>query len=310
MQTHIAEALQILQALGMPKQQQNERSALTLLAIVNVSPEASWADADNPLIGITPMMDFFARKYGKQYQPNTRETVRRQTVHQFLQGGLITMNPDAPTRPINSPHAVYQIETSALQLLRTYGTNQWEQSLGGYLTTVETLQQKYTQERQSKRISVPLPQNSAFTLSPGGQNILIEQIVNSFLPHFAPGGKVIYIGDADEKFAFYEKGDLAALGIQMEEHGKMPDVIIYDTSTKRLILMEAVTSHGPINAKRQQELLHLFQHATIPVILITAFLSRKVMNKYFNEISWETEIWCADAPSHMIHLNGDKFLAH
>ena len=308
MQSHIEEALIILKALGLPRQQQNERSALTLLALSHMTPETNWRDADNPLVGITPMMEFFAQHYGKAYKPNTRETVRRQTVHQFLQAGLITINPDHPARPVNSPKAVYQIETSALELLRTYGTEDWGRNLSAYLATVETLQQKYAQERQASRLVVPLAQNPALTLSPGGQNVLIQQIIANFVPNFAPEGKVLYIGDADEKFAVYEKENLAALNVQVEEHGKMPDVIVHDPVRNRLILMEAVTSHGPVDAKRREELLYLFQASTSNVILITAFLNRKVMNKYLNDISWETEIWLADAPSHMIHFNGDKFL--
>jgi adenine-specific DNA-methyltransferase len=105
----IQDALNILNALGLPRQQLNERSALTLLSLLGIKPESEWENAGNPLMGITPMMDFFFEYYGKKYAPNTRETVRRQTVHQFLQAALIIANPDKPSRPTNSPKAVYQI---------------------------------------------------------------------------------------------------------------------------------------------------------------------------------------------------------
>ena len=112
----IQEALAILDELGLPREQRNERSALTLLALLDLKPDTRWCQATNPLRGITPMMEFFAEHYGKRYAPNTRETVRRQTVHQFLQAGLIIANPDEPLRPVNSPRAVYQIEPTALEL--------------------------------------------------------------------------------------------------------------------------------------------------------------------------------------------------
>lgn len=146
-QQKIEEALQILKTLGFPRAQQNERSALTLLALLNLKPAMSWSRAESPLRGITPMMDFFREFYGKNYKPNTRETVRRQTVHQFLEAGLIVVNPDQPERPINSPNVVYQIEQGALELLRTFGTSEWEQNLRTYLSSVETLQKRYAQER-------------------------------------------------------------------------------------------------------------------------------------------------------------------
>ncbi len=116
----VQDALVVLRALGFPRQQINERSALTLLALLDLKPATPWAKARDRLIGITPMMDFFAEHYGKMYKPNTRETVRRQTIHQFLDAGLVVINSDKPSRATNSPHSVYQIETGALALLRSF----------------------------------------------------------------------------------------------------------------------------------------------------------------------------------------------
>ncbi|BAY22584.1 type II site-specific deoxyribonuclease [Calothrix sp. NIES-2100] len=135
----IDEALQILIELGLPRAQINERSALTLLALLDLKPNDPWSAAASPLMGITPMMEFMAQQYGKSYKPNTRETVRRQTVHKFLDSALIITNPDASERPINSPKTVYQIEESILELLRTYGTSEWQKSIHTYLASVETL---------------------------------------------------------------------------------------------------------------------------------------------------------------------------
>lgn len=116
--SRIDEVLQILTQMGFPRAQLNERSALTLLALLDLKPTDSWELATSPLMGITPMMNFMAQHYGKTYKPNTRETVRRQTVHQFLDAALIVANPDDLSRPINSPKTVYQIEGSALELYR------------------------------------------------------------------------------------------------------------------------------------------------------------------------------------------------
>jgi adenine-specific DNA-methyltransferase len=100
--------------LGLPRGQLNERSALALLALLELGPETPWADAQSPLRGITPMMEFMTEVYGRRYAPNTRETVRRQTVHQFLDAGLIVQNLDNPERPTNSPGTVYRVESGAL----------------------------------------------------------------------------------------------------------------------------------------------------------------------------------------------------
>lgn len=304
----IDQALTILRDVGLPRAQQQERSALTLLALVDVKPDTPWSEASNPLRGITPMMTFFAEHYGKTYAPNSRETVRRQTVHQFLQAGLITINPDDPERPTNSGQTVYQVESSTLELIRTYGTPDWDKNLRTYLTSVETLAKRYAQERQMRRIPVTLPGGEQLTLSPDGQNILIEQIVNEFCPRFTPGGDVLYIGDTDEKFARYDQEALARLGVVIQEHGKMPDVIVYYQERNWLILIEAVTTHGPVNPKRREELLALFEGCTAGLVFVTAFLTRQAMVRYLGDIAWETEVWVADTPAHMIHFNGERFL--
>ena len=178
----IEEATTVLASLGLPRAQLNERSALTLLALLNLKPETSWADADAPLMGITPIMDYMAEHYGKTYKPNTRETVRRQTMHQFVDAGIAVSNPDRPDRPPNSPKWVYQIEPAALKLLRTYGTPEWEEALETYLETTETLRERYAQRRKMARIPVTINKGLELTLSPGGQNELVERIINEFCP--------------------------------------------------------------------------------------------------------------------------------
>lgn len=304
----IEEAEVILKALGLPRTQQNERSALTLLALLDLKPEMPWTAASNPLCGITPMMEFFSKHYSKTYAPNTRETVRRQTVHQFIQAGLVVINPDNPSRPVNSPKAVYQIERAALALLRSYGTTLWVAKLRDYMTSVDTLARRYARERQMGRIPLQVSEETAIWLTPGGQNVLVEKILTEFCPRFTPGGKLAYVGDAGDKWAYFGEALLASLGVRIEAHGKMPDLVVYYGAENWLVLIEAVTSHGPVNAKRRQELEELFSGSTAALVFVTAFLDRRTMIEYLHDISWETEVWLADTPSHMIHFNGERFL--
>ncbi|MDY6936725.1 MAG: BsuBI/PstI family type II restriction endonuclease [Cyanobacteriota bacterium] len=303
----IDEALDILGQLGLPKKQLNERSALTLLALLEIRPSSTWKDAKSRHIGITPMMDFMAEHYGKTYKPNTRETVRRQTVHQFLDASLILMNPDNPQRPVNSPKTVYQIEENALKLIRKYGTTQWMQTLRVYLNSVETLRQKYAQEREMARIPVVI-EGQERTLSPGGQNVLVKKIIEEFAPRFTPGGRLIYVGDTDEKFVYFAEDALADLGVTVDARGKMPDAIVYFSQKNWLVLIEAVTSHGPINPKRKQELERLFGRAVVPLVMVTAFLNRRAMVEYLPEIAWETDVWVAEDTTHLIHFDGQHLL--
>ncbi len=304
----ISEAIQVLTELGFPRQQLNERSALTLLSLLDIKPEDSWSKANNPLIGITPMMNYFYDHYGKKYAPNTRETVRRQTVHQFVQAALVVSNPDKPSRPTNSPKAVYQIEPSALKLLREFGKKTWKKRLKGYLGAVDTLKRVYANEREMRRIPATIDAGKEIRLSPGGQNVLIKKILDDFCSLFTPGGQIVYVGDAQNKWAYFDSDSLRDLGVDVEEHGKMPDVIVRFTEKNWLVLIEAVTSHGPVDPKRRMELKELFVRSKIGIVYVTAFMNRRIMMKYLNEISWETEVWIAESPTHLIHFNGERFL--
>ncbi|MGF1517967.1 MAG: BsuBI/PstI family type II restriction endonuclease [Nodosilinea sp.] len=305
---YILAARQILVSLGLPRAQQNERSALALLALLNLTPGKAWRDAENPLMGITPIMDWVRQHYGKDYAPNTRETVRRQTMHQFVDAGIALYNPDQPNRPVNSPKAVYQIEPATLALLRRFGTATWHDALTTYLSDRETLIARYAKAREQNQVPVQIAPGKRISISPGDHSELIKQVIEAFAPRFAPGSVLIYAGDTGDKWGYFDAVLLAALGVTIDSHGKMPDVVLHYPARNWLLLVETVTSHGPIDSKRHSELAHLFSTATPGLVYVTAFPNRPVMARYLGEIAWETEVWVADAPSHLIHFNGERFL--
>ncbi|MBN1660377.1 MAG: Eco57I restriction-modification methylase domain-containing protein [Anaerolineae bacterium] len=304
----IEETVEILKALDFPRGQQNERSALTLLALLDLKPEMPWSKASDPLMGITPIMDFCRDYYGRQYAPNTRETFRRHTVHQFVEAGLAVPNPDDPGRAVNSPRFCYQIEPAALELLRAYGTRAWENKLKGYLRSAETLRQRYARARQLKMVPVTLAEGHEFYLTPGEHSRLTKAILDEFAPRFVPGGHVVYVGDTGGKWRYFDEDALHALGVTVDVHGKMPDVVIHHVDKDWLVLVEAVTSHGPVNPKRREELRTLFKDARPALVYVTAFLTRSDMARYASEISWETDVWVQEAGTHLIHFDGERFL--
>jgi len=159
-----------------------------------------------------------------------------------------------------------------------------------------------------RRLPVKLASGEEIRLSPGGQNVLVKKIMDDFCPLFAPGSLVIYVGDTEAKWAYFDHKTLARLGVEIQEHGKMPDVVVYQAEKNWLVLIEAVTSHGPVSPKRRKELKELFSGSTAGLVFVTAFLDRRAMLKYLNDISWETEVWIAESPTHLIHFNGERFL--
>jgi adenine-specific DNA-methyltransferase len=303
----IDDALTILSQLGMPKQQRNERSALTLLALTAVTPASDWKDAQSPLMGITPIMEFAQNYYGRTYAPNTRETFRRFTMHQFVQAGIAVANPDAPLRPVNSPKWVYQIAPRVLELVRDYDHEGWQGLVASYLKEQKSLAEQYAHERDIAMVPLII-KGGSLNLSPGSHSELIRAIIEEFGPRFAPGAEVLYVGDTGSKMIHFDEQAFAMLGLSFDLHGKFPDVVLYYRAMNWLFLIEAVTSHGPVDPKRHAELEDLFATTDTGIVYVTAFPNRKLMARYLADIGWETEVWVADAPSHLIHFNGERFL--
>ena len=304
----LTETIAALTALQFSPKQRNEIAAYTLLAILDLQPDVPWAAAQAPLRGITPIINFIAKAYGVRYAHNTRETVRDDAVKFFVEAGLLLRNPDDPNRPTNSGRTVYQIEPSALALLRKVGTLDWPPALKEYLASREGLKNEIARTRHLARVPVTLPDGSRVALSPGGQNPLIKAIIEHFCPIFSPGGVVIYIGDTENKFVYLEAENLASLGVILDSAAKIPDVIVHYRAKNWLLLIEAVTSAGPVDGKRRKELKELFAGCKAGLVFVTAFETRRTMQSFLSHIAWESEVWIAEDPDHMIHFNGERFL--
>ncbi len=304
----VEEALDVLKQIGLPKRQQNVRSALTLLALLDLRPDGTWKKAKNPLRGITPMMDFFAEHYGKRYAPNSRETVRRQTIHQFLHASLISENPDNPDRPTNSGKTVYQITPESLKLMQSYGEKTWKKHLEMYLATHPLRHGGTPYRRRDGAVSIHVSPAETVRLSAGEHSHLVRDIYVEFTSRFMKKHVPVYVGDTAKKFAYFDRNLLSKLGVNLDPHGKMPDMVMYDTVREWIFVIEAVTSHGPVDTKRRRELQGMFSGAKAGIVYVTAFADRDTMRKYASDISWETEVWVADDPDHMIHFDGERFV--
>lgn len=303
------EAKNILAALGMPAKQCNDNGAYTLLAFAGVGPDTAWQDASNPRLNPHDVLAFARERYGKSYAENTRETIRRQAIHQFVQGGILIRNPDEPELSTNSPRTHYALSDAALSVICAYGTDGFTAQAGDFLQALEGgLVEKHASRRKRAHIPVRLPSGSSVELSPGAHNKLQRDIIELFVPNFAPGARLLYLGDSADKQLVVDQDALAALRVTINKHDKLPDVILYDETRQWLFLVEAVTSHGPMSPKRQQELLDWLRDAQVGLVFVSAFQDFREFNRHAAAIAWDTEAWIAERPEHMIHFNGDRFM--
>ncbi len=302
-------------ALGLPKAQCNDRSGWVLLALANITPSGNWNNATAPLLPTVNIMEFIRNEYGMDYKPNSRETIRRQTLHQFEQARVVDRNRDDPARPTNSKDNNYSLNQPILDILSVYPNGNWEEMVQSYKDAVPELKAQYERALEKNKIPISLPNGETVKLSPGKHNQLHADIVHEFCSRFVgAGGRLLYIGDTASsrkeggKLMFLEADYLQSLGVPPMSHDKLPDVVVYDEERKWLFLIEAVTSHGSVSPKRWIELEEAFKDCKVGLVYVTAFPDRAEFRKNAADVAWETEVWIADNPDHMIHFNGDRFL--
>lgn len=313
----LEEAKEILKELGFPKKQQNETSAYTLLALSGLKEESRWSTAKMISMSVVGskknakypgIMRFVAQHYKKIYAENSRETFRRKSLHQFVQAGFVERNPENPDLPTNSKDNHYRLSKEALKVIKSYKTKFWKKELKNYLDEIGALQDKYTKKRNLKQIPLKLADGKVLKFSPGKHNEVQIAVIKEFGSRFAPGAELLYVGDTAKKDLHRNDEKLKMLNIPIGKNSKLPDVIIYDSKKDWLYLIEAVTSHGPISPKRMLELEELLKNCKSGKIYVTAFPDMTEFKKHSKNIAWETEVWLADLPDHMIHFNGDRFI--
>lgn len=313
----IKQAKEILVALGLPKPQQNDRSALTLLALCNLKEKDKWSKAKAVSMSVMGnkenakyegVMRFIAEHYDISYAENSRESFRRQTLHQFVQAGIVLHNPENPELPTNSKDNHYRLSEDALKVIKSYKSKSWKRELSNFEESIGLLRDKYIKSRELHKIPVRLKSGEKISFSSGKHNELQAAIIEEFAPRFAPGSDLIYVGDTAKKDLYLNKELMERIGMPINQHSKLPDVVLYDSKMDWLFLIEAVTSHGPVSPKRIVELEEMMKSCSAGKIYVTAFSDFKEFKKYTSDIAWETEVWLSEMPDHMIHFNGDKFI--
>ena len=299
----IEETRDFLDRIGMPKAQQADICCYVILAMAGIKPDMQWKEATNEWIRIHDIIQFANSYYGTTYAENSRETFRKQALHHFRTAALVEDNGKAT----NSPNYRYRLTEETLQMLRVRDTIEWQPSLRRFLHYHQSLIEMYASKKKMSMMPVQI-NGQDFSFSPGKHNELQKAIIEEFAPRFAPNSECLYVGDTIEKDLVKNVKKLTELGFEITLHDKMPDVVLYREDKDWLYFVESVTSVGPMDPKRILEITEMTKDVVAGKIFVTAFLDFKTYKRFSEELAWETEVWIAEMPEHMIHLNGDKFL--
>lgn len=291
----------LLKDIGMPVKQQADICALTILAMANLKKTTKWSEASNEWNRIHDIITFVNKNYGVSYAENSRETFRKQALHHFRSAAIVEDN----SKATNSPDYRYRLTDEFVEILRN--CNKSSEPLNDFKMNHLSLIETYASKRNLEKMPVKI-NGEDFSFSKGKHNQLQKAVIEEFAPRFAPNAECLYVGDTIQKDLVKRDERLKELGFKITIHDKMPDVVLYRADKDWIYFIEAVTSVGPMDPKRISEITSMTSEVEVGKIFVTAFLDFKTYKKFANQLAWETEIWIAEMPEHMIHMNGDKFL--
>lgn len=254
------------------------------------------------------IISFMNLHFGEHISPGSYDDIRRKDLCLPVEAGLIVNSSTLEQQATNNPTRGYAFHPLFARLLHAYGKVEWETELSTFMSQREKIQNDIRQKRDAQYIPTHLPSGEKLLLSPGHHNELQRQIIESFLPLFGFDAQILYIGDTTDKFLYRINHRLDSLGFFPLQHDELPDIIAYSESKNILFLIEAVHSTGPMDEIRVNKLKRHLTDCRANLVFITAFLTKKDFRKWADRIAWETEVWIADSPEHLIHFNGYKFL--
>lgn len=305
--------LHILECFGIPMvstPRRLERMAISFMAcgdIKKINDLKRIKDSNSEyFLKTREIIDFVNKHFKEKISSGSYDDIRRKDLKLLTVAEIVLQsNPNSAT---NDSTRGYCINPLYAELIRKYGSKNWETKVNDKLKGIEPLNQKLQRRRQIKKVSVILPTGGKLKFSKGEHNDLQKAIIEEFLPRYGFGAEVLYVGDTSDKYLHLEEKKLKALNFFEISHEKLPDIIAYSKSKNWIYLIEAVHSSGPISEIRLLQLQKLTKKCKVDIVYVTAFLTRPKFRQFMTEIAWETEVWIADNPDHLIHFNGDKFL--
>ena len=307
----INEALEILDSVGIPLNSKTERAmekmAVCFLAVAGVKKD--WSKAiENANLKSRDIIKIVNENFEETISPGSYDDIRRKDLKLLVLADIVINSGVNKRSATNDPTRGYALHPDFKNLIVTYKTKDWKNSLKKFNENKPSLAEILSRKRNLEQIPVKLPSGKPLELSLGEHNVLQKEIIEQFLPRFGSDCSVLYIGDTSNKSLHMEIEELKKLNFFELSHDELPDIIAYSKKNNWLYLIEAVHSSGPMSEIRVHQLKKLLKDSKAELIFVTAFLNRTEFRKWVMDVAWETEVWIADNPDHMIHFNGHKFL--
>lgn len=307
--------LDVFQKIGIPvdgTDRKVERMAKACLAVGKI--KKSFAEAlseeNDGFVRTRDIISFENENYGEHISPGSYDDIRRKDLKLLIEAGIVINSSSKENLATNNPSRGYALSKSFVELLYSYGSEEWDMRLSEYLKEAKSLKEELECRRNLMKVPVTLPGGKRINLSYGAHNDLQKEIIETFLPLFGFGAEVLYVGDTTDKFLHLDEKALKEINFFVLEHDELPDVVAYSHEKNLLYLIEAYHSTGEWNEIRVRKVKRKLKESgcTADVVFFTAFETKNAFKQKAKDIAWETEVWIAESPEHLVHFNGYKFL--
>lgn len=306
--------LDVFQLIGIPVDNTDrklERMAKACLAVGKIKKDFSEACSfEDGFTRTRDIITFENKNFGEDISSGSYDDIRRQDLKLLVEAGIVVNSSSTEEQATNNPSRGYGLSTSFANLLHSFGSSRWEILLNEFRKETKSLKEELERRRDLQKVPVTLPNGKTIVLSYGEHNNLQKAIIEVFLPLFGLGAEVLYVGDTKDKFLHLEKAELEKIKFFTLEHEELPDVVAYSREKNLLYLIEAYHSTGEWDEIRVRKVKRKLEESgcTANVIFFTAFENKNIFKQKAKDIAWETEVWIADSPEHLVHFNGYKFL--
>lgn len=307
--------LDVFQKIGIPvdgTDRKVERMAKACLAVGKI--KKSFAEAlseeNDGFVRTRDIISFENENYGEHISPGSYDDIRRKDLKLLIEAGIVINSSSKENLATNNPSRGYALSKSFVELLYSYGSEEWDMRLSEYLKEAKSLKEELECRRNLMKVPVTLPGGKRISLSYGAHNDLQKEIIETFLPLFGFGAEVLYVGDTTDKFLHLDEKALKEINFFVLEHDELPDVVAYSHEKNLLYLIEAYHSTGEWNEIRVRKVKRKLKESgcSADVVFFTAFETKNAFKQKAKDIAWETEVWIAESPEHLVHFNGYKFL--
>lgn len=294
----------ILERLNFPKRHISEQTAICIMALADKTERTGLLSGHRSLSDgarIHDILNFARDVIKKRVAENTRESYRKTSLAPMMSFGVIVRHQLSP----RDPNTYYRLHPDFARILSESDNKERDKLISGFQAQHKIKERAVKSELLKGNVLIEIGDKKTFSLSPGAHSLLEKSIVEIFGHAFLRDPQVVYLGDANPKRSYQNRIVMRRLNFPINIALPLPDVILFSAEESRLVIVEAVSTSGPVNSIRLEQLQKFTKGPRklgYRISYISAFPSRSIFRKFVEEIAWGSSVWIENEPHNIVHF--------